>query len=96
METVQMIIGGRSILLSVKQASSVRRMMEKNRTRDRQIERELKRERLLPSSPASTIGGWQSEQQYHHVGPDTPHVKTLDDRFQEFLRSETRLIVVDN
>jgi hypothetical protein len=88
METVQMTIGGRAVLLTVKQADSVRRMQEKNRARDRQIERELKQERLLPSSPASTIGGWQSDHHYHHVGPDTPHVKTWDEKFQEFLKVE--------
>jgi len=94
METVQMTIGGRPMLLSIKQAAHVRRVEEKNRTRAREIARELKEERLGPSAPGNQFAGWQGTNEIHHNVP-VSHLKTVkssEQKFQEFLATEGKAV----
>jgi hypothetical protein len=93
METVQMTIGGRPMLLSVKQADHARRIQEKNRARAREIERELKQERLGPScNTHNQFAGWMGTNGKDHIIPNEL-VKSSDQKFNEFLalnRSEVK------
>ena len=96
METVQMTIGGRPMLLSIKQADHVRRVEEKNRIRAREIERELKQERLGPATPHNQFVGWQGTNEIQHNKPLGLLVKSSEEKFQEFLTQTRNKVVAFN